>query len=72
MNKLLDFFDINKKMLYSELSKGMKTIISIIIGLCSGCEIILFDEIYSGLDAVARQQFYEKEHINGFITALPF
>lgn len=59
MNKLLDFFEINRKMLYSALSKGMQTIISIIIGLCSGCKIVLLDEIYSGLDAVARQQFYE-------------
>lgn len=59
MNKLLDFFSINRKMLYSALSKGMCTIVSIIIGLCSGCEIVLLDEIYSGLDAVARQQFYD-------------
>lgn len=59
MNKLLDFFSINRKMPYSALSKGMCTIISIIIGLCSGCEIVLLDEIYSGLDAVARQQFYD-------------
>lgn len=59
MNKLLDFFDIQKKALYPALSKGKQTIISLIIGLCCGCEIVLLDEIYSGLDAVARQQFYE-------------
>ncbi len=59
MNRLLDFFEISEKKLYGELSKGQQTMIGIIIGLCSGCEIVLLDEIYSGLDAVARQNFYE-------------
>lgn len=59
MNKLLDFFEIDRKMLYSALSKGRRTIVGIIIGLCSECEIVLLDEVYSGLDAVARQQFYD-------------
>lgn len=59
MNRLLDFFEINRKSLYEALSKGKKTAVSIIIGLCSGCEIVLLDEIYSGLDAAARKSFYE-------------
>lgn len=57
--KLLDFFGINQKSTYAALSKGQKTVVSIIIGLCSGCEVVLFDEIYAGLDAVAREQFYD-------------
>ncbi len=57
--KLLDFFAINPKSTYGALSKGQKTVVSIIIGLCSGCEVVLFDEIYAGLDAVARGQFYD-------------
>lgn len=59
MERLLKLFEINTKESYASLSKGQQTAISIIIGLCSGCNIVLFDEIYSGLDAVARQQFYE-------------
>ena len=59
MERLLAYFEINKKSRYQALSKGRQTAISIIIGLCSGCKIVLFDEIYSGLDAVARQGFYE-------------
>lgn len=59
MKRLLDFFEISEKKVYGELSKGQQTVIGIIIGLCSGCEIVLLDEIYSGLDAVARQNFYE-------------
>ena len=59
MEELLDYFEINVKSKYEVLSKGKKTAVSIIIGLCSGCKVVLFDEIYSGLDAVARQGFYE-------------
>lgn len=57
--KLLSFFEIKQDKIYGDLSKGQKTIIGILIGLCSGCEIVLLDEIYSGLDAAARQNFYE-------------
>jgi len=59
MQRLIEFFEINTGELYSTLSKGKRTEISIIIGLCSGCSIVLLDEIYSGLDAVARKNFYE-------------
>ena len=57
--KLLDFFDIDLKAVYGTLAKGQKTMIGIIIGLCSGCEVVLLDEIYSGLDATARQSLYK-------------
>ncbi|MBR1866866.1 MAG: ABC transporter ATP-binding protein [Lachnospiraceae bacterium] len=59
MERLLKMFEIKWKALYSKLSKGQKTGLGILIGLCSNCRIVLFDEIYSGLDAVARQRFYE-------------
>lgn len=57
--ELLEFFEIDVKVVYGRMSKGQKTLIGIIIGLCSGCEVVLFDEIYSGLDATARQNFYK-------------
>ncbi|BBF45482.1 ABC transporter, ATP-binding protein [Lachnospiraceae bacterium KM106-2] len=57
--KLLQLFQIEKKESYNVLSKGKKTCIGIIIGMASNCELTIFDEIYSGLDAVARQQFYD-------------
>lgn len=59
MNRLLECYEISPKENYAFLSKGRKTALSLIIGLCCGCRIVLFDEIYSGLDAVGRQQFYE-------------
>lgn len=58
-SRLIELFELNIKSSYAALSRGQRTAVSIIIGLCSGCEIVLFDEIYSGLDAVARQEFYE-------------
>ena len=55
--RLLKLYEVKSEMLYAALSKGRQTAFSMIIGLCSNCGIVLFDEIYSGLDAVARQQF---------------
>ena len=57
--ELIDIFslDIDKK--YSKLSKGMHTVIGIIIGLASRAPLTLFDEPYVGLDPVAREIFYE-------------
>lgn len=49
--------DINKK--YRELSKGMKSMVGVIIGLASRAPLTIFDESYVGLDAAARQLFYE-------------
>lgn len=59
MNRLLTYYDIKPKENYSFLSKGRKTAVSLIIGLCCGCRVVLFDEIYSGLDAVGRKKFYD-------------
>lgn len=49
--------DVNKK--YRNLSKGMEAMVGIIVGLASRCRITIFDEAYSGLDAAARQIFYD-------------
>ena len=59
MKEMLEHFEIKEETAYSALSKGQQTAISIIIGICSGCKMVLFDEIYSGLDAVARKDLYE-------------
>lgn len=59
MGRLLDTYEISMSDTYAAMSKGRRTALSMLIGLCSGCDIVLFDEIYSGLDVVARQQFYE-------------
>lgn len=57
--ELCSLFEIDRKKRYDALSKGQKTSVAIILGLASGCELTIFDEIYSGLDAVMRTQFYD-------------
>lgn len=49
--------DVNKK--YKGLSKGMESMVGIIVGLASRAPLTIFDEAYLGLDAVARQLFYD-------------
>nr|UWI51540.1 ABC transporter ATP-binding protein [Clostridioides difficile] len=56
--KLCKYFDLNIKKKYRQLSRGMKTILSNIIGICSNSSITIFDEPTIGLDAVNRQEFY--------------
>lgn len=57
-DKLCEIFEINPKKQYRKLSRGMKTIISNIVGICSNAPITIFDEPTIGLDAVNRKEFY--------------
>lgn len=59
VEQLLILFQIRRKDIYAALSKGRQAALGFIIGVCSGCSVVLFDEIYSGMDAVARKQMYE-------------
>ena len=43
-----------------KLSRGMTSAVGIVIGLASRAPVTLFDEPYLGLDAVARQLFYDR------------
>ncbi|MDA3847572.1 MAG: ABC transporter ATP-binding protein [Vallitaleaceae bacterium] len=56
--ELIDLFEIDTKKYYQKVSKGTQTMISIIISLCSGTDIILLDEPYAGLDPINRENFY--------------
>ncbi|MCW2783139.1 MAG: multidrug transporter ATPase [Marmoricola sp.] len=42
-----------------KLSRGMRSSVGILLGLASRAPITIFDEPYLGLDATARQQFYD-------------
>ena len=42
------------------LSRGMRSALGIVIGLAARAEVTMFDEPYTGLDAVARQLFYDR------------
>jgi ABC-2 type transport system ATP-binding protein len=43
-----------------KLSRGMLSAVGVIIGLASRAPLTFFDEPYLGLDAVARQMFYDR------------
>lgn len=57
--KLCEVFDINQKVRYKKLSRGMKTSVSNIVGICSNAKITIFDEPTIGLDALNRKEFYD-------------
>lgn len=58
-DKLLKVFPLPMKKRYMELSKGMQTMIGIIVGLSSRSPLTMFDEPYVGLDPEKREAFYE-------------
>ena len=57
---LLDDFGVPEKRPVKRLSRGQRSALGITIGLAARAEVTLFDEPYAGLDAVARQVFYDR------------
>ncbi len=57
--KMAEKFKLEKKKKYSALSLGMKTMLTTLISLSSGGDIILLDEPVLGLDAIMRAEFYD-------------
>jgi ABC-2 type transport system ATP-binding protein len=58
--RLIDDFQLPLKTTIKKLSRGQLSAVGVIIGLASRAEITFFDEPYLGLDAVARQIFYDR------------
>lgn len=42
------------------MSRGQASAVGVVLGLASRAELTIFDEPYAGLDAVARQTFYDR------------
>ena len=42
------------------LSRGMRTMVGLVLGLASRSDLTMFDEPYAGLDAVSRRMFYDR------------
>ncbi|GAB2521806.1 ABC transporter ATP-binding protein [Microbacterium petrolearium] len=59
-DELIDDFQLPLKTITKKLSRGQLSAVGVIIGLASRAEITFFDEPYLGLDAVARQIFYDR------------
>lgn len=58
--QLIKDFQLPMKQTIKKLSRGQLSAVGVIIGLASRAEITFFDEPYLGLDAVARQIFYDR------------
>lgn len=58
--QLIADFRLPMKTRIKKLSRGQLSAVGVIIGLASRAEITVFDEPYLGLDAVARQIFYDR------------
>ncbi|GAB2615138.1 ABC transporter ATP-binding protein [Kocuria himachalensis] len=59
-DELVDEFQLPLKRTIKKLSRGQLSAVGVILGLASRAEITFFDEPYLGLDAVARQSFYDR------------
>jgi len=59
-DSLLADFGLPEGRAIKKLSRGMRSALGIVIGLAARAEVTMFDEPYAGLDAVARQVFYER------------
>lgn len=59
-SKLLYDFNLPLRRRIKKLSRGMLSSVGIIIGLASRAPLTIFDEPYLGLDATARNLFYDR------------
>ena len=59
-SSLLEDFGLRANKAIKSLSRGQRSALGITIGLAARAEVTLFDEPYTGLDAVARQVFYDR------------
>ena len=53
-------FDLPPERAVRKLSRGMRSALGIVVGLAARAPLTLFDEPYLGLDATARQLFYDR------------
>ena len=56
--RLLELFDLDKKKKLGKLSKGMLSMVTILVAMASKAEFTFLDEPVAGLDVEAREQFY--------------
>lgn len=59
-DQLVDEFQLPLHRKIKKLSRGQLSAVGVIVGLASRAPLTFFDEPYLGLDAVARQLFYDR------------
>ncbi|SFQ37186.1 ATP-binding cassette domain-containing protein [Salibacterium halotolerans] len=57
---LAERFQLPLDMPVQQLSKGMQSALQVILGLAARSPVTIFDEAYTGMDAPAREIFYEE------------
>ncbi len=57
--RLVELFGLDVKKRISNLSKGMLSMVTIVLALASKAPVTILDEPVAGLDVVAREQFYK-------------
>lgn len=57
--RLVKLFGLNVKKKFGKMNKGLLSMITIIVALCSKAPYTFLDEPVAGLDVVAREQFYK-------------
>jgi len=55
---MLEYFSLTPQQYYHRLSKGMKSIFNVVLGISARCPLTIFDEPTTGMDAGARKDFY--------------
>lgn len=58
--RLLERFELDTKKRVKQLSRGMESTLGLIAGLSARTPVVMFDEPSLGLDAVAREAFYDE------------
>ncbi|MBU8790509.1 MULTISPECIES: ATP-binding cassette domain-containing protein [Oceanobacillus] len=57
---LIQQFKLDTKKPINKFSKGMQSAVNVVVGLASRTPITIFDEVYLGMDAPARDIFYKE------------
>lgn len=57
--RLVEEFGLDRKKRINKLSKGMLSMVTIIVAMASKAEFTFMDEPVAGLDVVARERFYQ-------------
>ena len=58
--RLLETFEISPRKRLSALSRGQKSSLGVVLALASRSPLTILDEVYLGMDAVARATFYRE------------
>jgi ABC-2 type transport system ATP-binding protein len=58
--RLLDLFQLDPRKRLSALSRGQKSALGVVLALAARAPLTILDEVYLGMDAVARSVFYRE------------